>query len=294
MLKWLTFILLCLFYITAFDQDKKIDRMEIFYDQGYFGKVLRKARKLQARPEYDYSSLPSFYESLSLFRLAEDHYYRKRHKSCIDDAIGAYRNFLDSDKAEDYVKAHFFEIAELKTYIKQLEMDLYDKELFVTADKLKNFQEKELRGIKALLPIQIQDQEEIATDGTVTNSSRDKIVVYAKTFIGVKYVWAGSSEQGFDCSGYTNYVYKKFGIILPRTANGQKEKAKKVKIKDARKGDLVFFSRGTKITHVGLVVSHKGGELTMVHASSSKGVIITNITSSTYWSPKLKAAGTYL
>ncbi|MBN4071216.1 C40 family peptidase [Crocinitomix catalasitica] len=294
MLRCLTFISLCLLYVSAFDQDKKIDKIEILYDQGYFGKVLKKSRKLQARPEYDYSALPSFYISLSLFRLAEDRYYRKRHKNCIPDAIDAYRNFLDSDKKEDYVKAHFFEIAELKTYVKQLELELYDKELFTLSSKLKNFQEKELKGIKALLPIQIQDQERISTDGTVSNSSRDRIVAYAKTFIGVKYVWAGSDDKGFDCSGYTNYVYKKFGIILPRTANGQKEKSKKVKIRDARKGDLVFFSPTLKITHVGLVVSDIGGELTMVHASSSRGVIVTNIETSTYWNPKLKAAGTYL
>jgi peptidoglycan DL-endopeptidase CwlO len=278
----------------GFAQDKKIDRIEMFYDQAYYGKVLKKARKLQALPEYDFSALPAFYEAMAIFRLADDRHWRKRHEGWLDEAVAAYRNFLDSDKAEDYIKAHFFEIAEQKTYLKELEFQLIDEERREMANKLNSFLEKEMKGIEPLLPIQIEEQEAIATDGTATSSSREKIVKYATTFIGVKYVWAGSDEKGFDCSGFTTYVYKKFGILLPRTANGQKDMAKKVKIKDASKGDLVFFGPGVKITHVGLVVSAKGEELSMVHASSSKGVIITNIVSSTYWSPKLKAAGSYL
>jgi peptidoglycan DL-endopeptidase CwlO len=59
-------------------------------------------------------------------------------------------------------------------------------------------------------------------------------------------------------------------------------------------GDLVFFASGSTISHVGLVISNKGENLMMVHSSTSKGVIITEIPTSTYWQGKLKAAGTYL
>ena len=69
---------------------------------------------------------------------------------------------------------------------------------------------------------------------------------------------------------------------------------KKKKIADAENGDLVFFGNGNKITHVGIVVSNKGEELKMVHASTSKGVIVTNVEKSSYWKPKLKGVGSYL
>ena len=289
-----TVILFLLFCSIGFGQDKKIDRIEMFYDQGYYSKVLKKARKLQALPEYDYSTLPAFYESLALFQLAKDKKWRKRHKDWLDDAVKAYREFLSSEKSEDYVKAHFFEIAEIKTILQELEKELLAADDRSKAMRLKSFQEKELKGIEPLTPIQIEEQEQVVTSGKPASSSREKIVVYAKSFIGVKYVWAGSDESGFDCSGFTSFVYKKFGILLPRTSGGQKEKSKQVKIKDAQKGDLVFFGPGAKITHVGLVVSDKGDELSMVHASSSRGVIVTNIVQSTYWHPKLKAAGTFL
>ncbi|MCG8577985.1 MAG: C40 family peptidase [Flavobacteriales bacterium] len=289
--------LLLVFGNLSFGQDKKIDRLEIFYDQGYYSKVLKKARKLKALPEYDYSALPHYYESLSLFRLADNEKWFRRHNTAIDDAISSYRQFLDNEKADHYVKAHYREISDLKIYLKKLEAKFKSNGQKSIASKLNAFQNKELKGIKAISAAP-EVEEELAKENTntsgVSKTNRDKIVVYAKSFLGVKYVWSGSDEKGFDCSGFTSYVHKKFGLLLPRTANGQQEKSKKVKVDNAQKGDLVFFGPGSRITHVGLVVSDKNGELSMIHASSSKGVIITNIISSTYWKPKLKSAGTYL
>ena len=129
------------------------------------------------------------------------------------------------------------------------------------------------------------------TVSTSSNSVRDKIVAYAKTFIGVKYVWAGSDPSGFDCSGYTSYVLKKFNITITRTASGQMQGASKIKISNAFKGDLVFFGHGGNITHVGIIISEKGEALSMIHASTSKGIMITNIDTTTYWKPKMKGVG---
>lgn len=283
-------ILLTLVNIS-FTQDKKIDKLEILYDQGYYAKVLRKTNKLLANPEYDYSGLPSFYKSLALFRLAEDPYWYKRHQNSIDDAIEAYDDFLENESADDYIHAHFYEIASLKTYLKKLGTDFKGLGLNGTAEKIDQFVGNQLEGIKSK-PDHLPSVENI--DVVELSSKRNDIIVYGKSFIGVKYVWAGSDESGFDCSGFTSFVLKKFGYSIPRTASGQMEEAKKKKIANAEKGDLVFFGNGNKITHVGLVISEKGEELIMVHASTSKGVIITNVEQSTYWKPKLKGVGTYL
>ena len=276
-------------------QDRKIDQLEMFYAQGYYAKVLRKANKLLADPLYDYSGLPSYYKALALFRLAEDPLWFKKHPSGIDDAIAAYADFADHEKIKDYVYAHYFELASLKTYLTELEQNFRERGLIGTADKLKIFIAEDLGKIKSRPdeePIKNNDKPK---DSTIQASDlRNQIVTYAKQYIGVKYVWSGTDANGFDCSGFTSYVMKKFNIILSRTASGQLSESKQIKIEHAQKADLVFFGSDGKITHVGLVTSEKGAELEMIHASTSKGVIITNIIQSTYWNPKLQATGTYL
>lgn len=293
-MKRIFFLFVWLGITGAYAQDKKIDQLEMFYDQGYYAKVLRKADKLLADPLYDYSGLPAFYRSMAIFRLSSDAYWLKKHPTAIDDAIVAYNNFLDNTNSADYVYAHYYEIASLKTYIEGLEEKFRDKGLSGTADKLNYFVLNELHGIKS--KPDIQPDKPNNPDETALSSSdlREQVVTFAKQFIGVKYVWAGCDENGFDCSGFTSYVLKKYGLIISRTASGQMAEAKAVKIENAEKADLVFFGADGKITHVGLVTSEKGAELEMIHASTSKGVIITNIIQSTYWNPKLQASGTYL
>jgi len=282
-------------YSFVFGQDKKIDRLEMLYDQGYYLKVLRKSEKLLADPLYDYSGLPSYYKAVALFRLASDSYWLKKNPSAIDDAITAYDNFLEHEKAVDYIYAHYFEIAALKTYLGGLETILRDRGLSGSAEKIKVFNETQLKGIKSKPDIQ-PDKNNGSKNETIAlnNDLRNQVVTYAKQFIGVKYVWAGADENGFDCSGFTSFVMKKYGYVLSRTASGQFTESKQIKIEQAQKADLVFFGTDGKITHVGLVTSDKGEELEMVHASTSKGVISTNVIQSSYWKPKLHATGTYL
>ena len=123
---------------------------------------------------------------------------------------------------------------------------------------------------------------------------RDEILITAKKQLGTPYVWAGESPDGFDCSGFTSYVMSKNGSKLPRRAVDQYNDAPRVKAKNAQKGDLVFFDNGSGVSHVGIVVSEVGEPLMMIHSSSSKGVIITDVTKSTYWSKRLKGFGTYV
>ncbi len=288
-------VILISFFVSAFGQDKKIDQLEMFYDQGFYLKVLRKSNKMLADPLYDYSGLPSFYRSLSLFRLVADPYYVKKHPTVIDDAVVSYNEFLESELIKDYTYAHYFEIASLKTYLGTLQTTLKEYGYNGSADKIDSFVKNELNGIKSKPDVQPEkDPKETEVVTTTSGTLRDQIVTYAKQFIGVKYVWSGSDETGFDCSGYTSYVMKKYGILLSRTASGQLAESKQIKTDQAEKADLVFFGADGKITHVGLVTSEKGADLEMIHASTSKGVIITNIIQSTYWNPKLQATGTYL
>lgn len=87
----------------------------------------------------------------------------------------------------------------------------------------------------------------------------DKIVKYAKRWVGVPYVWGGSSPGGFDCSGLTSYVYRHFGISLPRTSYGQFRDGMRVARRALKPGDLVFFHN---VGHVGIYIG--GGRF--IHA----------------------------
>jgi len=99
-----------------------------------------------------------------------------------------------------------------------------------------------------------------ATTPTATASGQ-AVLNYAYKFLGVPYVWGGSSPSGFDCSGFTSYVFRHFGVNLPRVSRDQASVGTKVSYSNLRAGDLVFF--GTSgITHVGIYIG--GGN--MIHS----------------------------
>ena len=100
----------------------------------------------------------------------------------------------------------------------------------------------------------------------------------ATKLIGVPYKFGGTDPSGFDCSGYTGYVYKQSGYNLPRDAHSQYNKMYPVRVPD--KGDLVFFkTAGNKISHVGIYT----GNFKFIHApSSGKSVRIADIRKK-YW-----------
>lgn len=102
--------------------------------------------------------------------------------------------------------------------------------------------------------------------------TRQQIIDYAATLLGCKYVYGGSSTSGFDCSGYTQYVFNHFGVSLSRTSSNQYSDSVKIKKSELKIGDLVFFSQSagsSKVGHVGIYV----GDGQFIHAASpGKGV----------------------
>lgn len=86
------------------------------------------------------------------------------------------------------------------------------------------------------------------------DASGSDIVAYAKKFIGTPYVHGGSSPDGFDCSGFTQYVYAHFGGYLSRTVAGQFNCGTFVEKSELNLGDLVFFQASSRISHVGIYV----------------------------------------
>lgn len=115
-----------------------------------------------------------------------------------------------------------------------------------------------------------------ATASTSGNGS--SIVATAKQYIGSSYVYGGSSPSGFDCSGFTSYIYKQYGVNLSRTAAGQYSNGTAVSRENLQAGDLVMFG-GSGINHVGIYIG--GGQI--VHAANpSRGVTTDTINSGYY------------
>lgn len=96
---------------------------------------------------------------------------------------------------------------------------------------------------------------------------------------GTPYRTAGTTTKGFDCSGFTMYVFKQFGIDLPHSSGAQSKLGKKVAKDELREGDLVFFNTSGKgVSHVGIYV----GDGKFAHSSSSKGITISSLSDSYY------------
>jgi len=117
----------------------------------------------------------------------------------------------------------------------------------------------------------------------ISEIDKQKLLEDAKYFKGGRYVWGGTTPEGFDCSGYVQYLYKKHNINLPRTAWAQSKKGEAVEIENLQEGDLLFFltdkKRGIPVTHVGIYM----GDGNFIHAASKKkGIIISPLTHGHY------------
>ncbi len=137
-----------------------------------------------------------------------------------------------------------------------------------------------------------------STDEEFVDSRRDiaadRLLNYAKRQLGVRYKYAGTSPKtGFDCSGFVSYVFAHFEYKLPRSSRAYRNVGKKVSLKKCRKADILIFTGRNKSKrvpgHVGIVVSNSGGEIRFIHASSSRGIVISN-TDSKYYKPRILGA----
>lgn len=112
--------------------------------------------------------------------------------------------------------------------------------------------------------------------GTVVDTSLDtdeirkSIVDYSATLLGTPYKYAGNTPQGFDCSGFTSYVYKEAaGISLSRTSSGQRDTIENISMDELLPGDLVFFGSNNIVNHVGIYV----GNGNFIHSPHSGSVV---------------------
>jgi cell wall-associated NlpC family hydrolase len=298
-MKWhLPLVLAILFIGASFEakaQNPEFDKLEMLFDQRHYKKVYRRSRRMMDKPEYDFSLLPKYYNSLSGLQLSQNEHWLIRHPHALEDAKTLFLEIKQDDDAEKLFASHKFELTWVKNEL-----------VTWAADLKRRGKQSEFETAQEIIDIlfeNIDDLDEMPQGSTVEDPDttvianpdfRDEIIITAKNQLGTPYVWAGSAPGGFDCSGFTSYVMKQNGKDLPRRAIDQHGSSQKVKEKNAQKGDLVFFDNGSGISHVGIVISEKGEPLTMIHSSSSKGIVITDVTKSDYWTKRLHSFGTYI
>ncbi len=123
------------------------------------------------------------------------------------------------------------------------------------------------------------------------NKTIDNILTEAQTYLGTPYRYGGMTRNGIDCSAFVLSVFgAAAGLTLPRVAASQSQEGESVEKENLQKGDLIFFSHGRRISHVGIVEDvTEEGEVKFIHAATSKGVMISSLNDS-YWGPKFRFA----
>lgn len=140
---------------------------------------------------------------------------------------------------------------------------------------------------KWLLPVFAAFMIFAGTDShNVEAASVKELTVTASQYIGVPYSYGGTSKSGFDCSGFTQRVFKDLGYSINRTSGSQYQQGTGISKNALQTGDLVFFNTsGAGISHVGIYY----GEGKFIHSSTSHGVIVSKLSES-YWASRYVGA----
>ena len=185
-------------------------------------------------------------------------------------------DFVDSEQSENEVENRSSEENEIvskkdiKTAVQSNENSLENPKSQLPEE---NFSE-------SIKPIVIEEEivEEVEEEIPIVYSS--SIVEIAQSYLGVPYVWGGTSQSGFDCSGFTQYVFSQCGYTLSRIASAQYNDGTEVSYENLMSGDLVFFVNTyatNGISHVGIYIG--GGRF--IHCANG-GVKISDLSESYY------------
>ena len=117
----------------------------------------------------------------------------------------------------------------------------------------------------------------------------NELVNFAETLLGTPYRYGSSEkEKGFDCSGFISYVFNYFKIAVPRISSDFTNAGKEVLIKDSKRGDLILFTgsdeKSGQVGHMGIITENKNGLIEFIHASTSRGVMLSGLNS--YFVPR--------
>lgn len=142
----------------------------------------------------------------------------------------------------------------------------------------------------SLTPLGLDNRNSDCEEASSKNDNlRKKIIAFAKRQLGRPYKNSGKSpSKGFDCSGFTGFIFRQFGFRLKASSSAQAMEGRIVPVCEAKTGDLAFFGRKNRngkfrVNHAAIVVSLPGEPLSIIHSASGKGIVITKVNESRYW-----------
>ncbi|CAH0204937.1 C40 family peptidase [Chryseobacterium sp. Bi04] len=171
-----------------------------------------------------------------------------------------------------------------KLRIKQLSVLMIASAFVISCGSSKSVSAHKKSGSKTVAKSENLRRLDSKFDGKVPRSAND-ILKDAEKYIGTPYKFGGNTSSGFDCSGFTVKVFEENAFTLPRRSSDQADAGKNIDITDVKPGDLLFFATagGSRVSHVGIVHDiGPDGEVKFIHASTSKGVIISSLNEK-YW-----------
>lgn len=114
--------------------------------------------------------------------------------------------------------------------------------------------------------------------GSLTGGGSPKgLLGFARKFLGVPYVWGGTSPNGFDCSGFTQYVYRQFGVNLPRISADQARAGKRIGLGDLKPGDMVAWDNSSRNNGADHIAIYLGNGLIIEAPRPGRSVQITRL-----------------
>lgn len=191
-------------------------------------------------------------------------------KECIDITVIKVQNaeFSDKERLEGY-KSELIELTK-KEKIKNQTLEEINTYISNTKSSV-NYLENEIRLRKEELEdIKLIEASKKPTVEVPTSDRGTQVIEYAKRFLGTPYVYGGTSSKGFDCSGFTQYMFREaLGIKLGRTTYDQIKSGPAVSRTDLKPGDLVFFGSWSNPYHVGIYV----GDGKYIHSPRTGDVV---------------------
>ena len=122
---------------------------------------------------------------------------------------------------------------------------------------------------------------------TAESKLRSQIVAIAKSYQGTPYKYGGQDPNGFDCSGFVQYVYAQLDMPIPRTTSQLSTAGKSKQMNQCHPGDIILFGKNNRVGHVAIVTEVSGRDIEVIHSTSSHGVVISEVTGSHYWRPRM-------
>ena len=120
---------------------------------------------------------------------------------------------------------------------------------------------------------------------------RTYAAAHAEAYLHYPYAYGAKGPDRFDCSGFTSHVLREFDIALLGSSMSQAKQGTAVSVARAQPGDIVYFATASgRVNHVALVVANTPAGVEVVHATTSRGVVRDNISTSSYWAPRIAGA----